>query len=128
LTTSPMSTQTTAADEPRPNPLRVIRAFLAQKVRLLTAAGDEGGLFECRFLGRLVERLGAALGLARTQSLALEQGIAALDEEIRRETAPDDDTPGILDARELARLRRRLRALGHEATTHTAHLSTISPE
>jgi hypothetical protein len=101
-------------------------AFLAQKSKLLAAINDEGGLFECRFLGRLLAREQVAVATAHTEALSLGGHLSALREQIEADLAPTDDTPGVLDTSELQRFRKRLAALGHDASAHTAHLEALT--
>ena len=100
-------------------------AFLTSKMRLLSAVSDEGGLFECRFLVRLLTREQAAVATATTEATSLDSHLSALSSQLRRDLAPTDDTPGVLDAPELAPLQRALKRLGHDAHAHTAHLQTL---
>lgn len=107
------------------SPTRLISAFLARKRDQLAELQDEGGLFEIRFLDRLVRREQVAVAKSAIRASDLDCEVGEINEQLARDLAPDDDTPGVLDATELVRLQGSLNRLGHHAEIHTAHLQQL---
>lgn len=100
-------------------------AFLRQKERLLGALRDEGGLFENRFLQRLLGRARAGVAASSQEADTIDATLATIRQEVHRDLAPGNATPGVLDRREAARLLRRLRALGHQTHPHARNLAQL---
>jgi hypothetical protein len=114
------ATHTTPAAPPN----RVIAAFLAQKTRLLSALGDEGGLFELRFLQRLFARLQSLLTLAAARARTIDKEAASIRQHFLA-CLNDDKTPGYIDPAESRALQRDLAAHGTHAHTHAAALEKL---
>ncbi len=108
------------------SPLRLLAAFVAQKVKQLTALRDEGGLFECRFLSRLIERIRTGITGAHTESVQIQDGVADLRQFLLRETGPADDTPGVLDPLESEVFLQKVAHLGTTARHHTGQLEQLT--
>lgn len=106
-------------------PTRLLAAFLAQKTRLLTALRDEGGLFECRFLARLIDRERNAVTLCSAEADTLKRRTCTLRQKVMAALSPADDTPGRIDPQEAQEILNDLGALGRHTTTHATHLSHL---
>ena len=106
--------------------MRLVAAFLAQKTRFLSAVRDEGGLFEMRFLGRLVKREQDAVTIASVEADTIKVNVSDLRQEIMRDLAATDNTPGVIDAAEATVLLRKLQGLGRNATAHAHHLDQLT--
>lgn len=109
-----------------PAPTRLLAAFVALKIKLLTALKDEGGLFECRFLANLIERERAAVATATVEAGTIQEQVADLRRLLLRETSPADDTPGVLDPLETEAFLRKVGQLGNTARHHTGHLQQLT--
>jgi hypothetical protein len=109
-----------------PNPLRTLGAFLASKARLLTAAKDEGGLFEIRFMGRLLGRGQSAVTTAATNAATAHEEATALRDFVLRETSDDDDTPREIDSRERRQLLKLLGTHTHTTRHHAGELEHLA--
>lgn len=122
-----MNSQPSSPDSPRrASPMRLVAAFLAQKTRFLSAVRDEGGLFEMRFLGRLVKREQDAVTLASAEADTIRTSVCDLRQEIMQDLASTNDTPGVIDAGEAKELLRKLSGLGRNATAHANHLDQLT--
>lgn len=110
---------------PPPSPNRLMSGFLAQKTRLLTALNDEGGLFECRFLGRLLERSTAGITTAHTGAVEIHTGLAELRQQLLLDLSLDDDTPGALDPQEQSRLLKLMARLGLTTRHHEGQIKEL---
>lgn len=106
-------------------PTRLLAAFFAQKAKLLAALKDEGGLFECRFLSRLVKREQDAVTLCTAEADTIKSRTCSLRQKVMAALSPTDDTPGIIDPKEAQELLNDLGTLGRQATTHANHLSRL---
>jgi hypothetical protein len=112
-------------NEPKASPNRLLMAFLRQKAKLLAALNDEGGLFECRFLARLVERCTSGIEAAHTEAVELNTGLTELRQQLLLDLAPTDDTPGQLDPTEQQSLLQRLASLGLTARQTVSALKQL---
>lgn len=118
-----MKTSSTSAYPP--SPLRVLGAFMKQKQRQLVAQQDRGGLFEHRFVDRLIHRTTVGVTEAHSEAVGIQSGLASIRRDFLLDIAPTDDTPGRIDPREQRRLLRKLAALGHTTRHHEQHLEQL---
>jgi hypothetical protein len=109
----------------QPSPCRLMQAFLAQKSRLLAALNDEGGLFECRFLARLLDREQAGVTLASAQADTIQTEVTGLRQKALG-YINDPRSPGQIDNHEAALLMQDLRRLGLHAQHHATHLEKLA--
>lgn len=108
------------------SPARLMIAFLEHKERALTAIRDEGGLFENRFFRRLVTRERFEVKACADEAAGAGDSVTAIRDQIRRDLAKSDDTPGIIDPLEAAHLERRLSRLDKNMVAHTKHLQDLA--
>ncbi|HVT74600.1 MAG TPA: hypothetical protein VHD61_15810 [Lacunisphaera sp.] len=106
-------------------PTRLLAAFIATKAKLLAALKDEGGLFECRFLANLIERERTEVDTARVDAEEIGDEVAQLRRKMLRDLAPDDRSPGVIDAREAQELLHDLSQIGTNARHHVGHLTHL---
>lgn len=109
-----------------PSPNRLLAAFVAAKLKLLVALKDEGGMFECRFMARLLERSIRCIATAHSDAVDIDSQLSTLSSQLRRDLAADDDTPGILDPVESEQLLKKVAALGLTARHHASHLEQLT--
>ncbi|HWA27838.1 MAG TPA: hypothetical protein VG734_19440 [Lacunisphaera sp.] len=107
------------------SPCRLLAAFLAQKARLLAALRDEGGLFELRFLSRLVKREQDAVVIAAASATTINTSVSTLRQDFLAALA-DDHTPGEIDPQEAATLQRALALLSTRTTRHANQLERLT--
>ena len=107
-------------------PNRIMAAFLDQKERLLAALCDEGGLFEIRFLRRLLKREQVAVAEATTEAVEITVTVTTIRQSFLLDLAPDDNTPGVIDAEEAQRYLRELSALGAATRHHAGQLEQLN--
>lgn len=107
------------------SPNRLIAAFLAAKTRTLSALRDEGGLFEIRFLGRIVSRERAELDQVTRESAVIAQREQVVVHTLTDVTSLHSEAGAAISPRENRRVRLALGRLRRDVRHHALHLAQL---
>jgi hypothetical protein len=108
------------------SPNYLIAAFLAAKTKILSALRDEGGLFEIRFLQRLVVREQRDVAIAAVDAIALLQDEIQLEQTMAEITSPSGPEGAAISFAEKQLLNNAVTRLHQHAQHHATQLSQLT--